>query len=64
MTRTNEKKLFQKYARTNVRKYCFSNRIVSVWNKLPNTVVGAKDINKFKNLLDDHLHDSMWNYED
>ena len=35
-----------------VRKYCFTNRIVNTWNGLPNWVISAKTTNTFKNRLD------------
>ena len=33
-------------------KHYFSNRVVPVWNSLPNNVVMAENINIFKNRLD------------
>ena len=36
----------------NCRKHFFSNRVISTWNKLPESVVKAKDTNQFKNRLD------------
>ena len=33
-------------------RHNFTNRIVSVWNSLPNNVVTANTINTFKNRLD------------
>lgn len=36
----------------NLRKYFFSNRIIAVWNSLPNVVVCAESSNIFKNRLD------------
>ena len=53
-TRGNNFKLFQSSVNTNLRKYFFTNRIVNVWNSLPNNVVTAKNTNTFKNLLDKH----------
>jgi len=35
----------------NLRKHFFSNRIVAVWNSLPNIVVNAESTNIFKNYL-------------
>jgi len=35
-----------------LRKYYFTNRIVNIWNSLPNSVVTANTTNKFKNRLD------------
>ena len=33
------------------------NRIVNTWNNLPYSVVNAKSINEFKNLIDKHFYD-------
>jgi len=35
-----------------LRKYFFTNRIVNVWNSLPDTVVMSEMGNQFKNRLD------------
>jgi len=36
----------------NLRKHFFSNRIIAVWNRLPNIIVNAESTNIFKNRLD------------
>ena len=36
-----------------LRRNCFSNRVVNSWNKLPQDVKSAKNINEFNN--NDHL---------
>ena len=50
-------KLYKKPCRLNVRKYFFTQRIVSLWNSLPNRVVTAPSVNSFKKRLDDYLTD-------
>ena len=35
-----------------MRKFNFTNRVISVWNTLPDTVVSANTIDTFKALLD------------
>jgi len=35
----------------NLRKHFFSNRVIAVWNNLPNIVVSAESTNIFKNRL-------------
>jgi len=35
-----------------LRKHYFTNRVVPIWNSLPNDVVMADNINLFKNHLD------------
>ena len=53
--RGHEHKLFKKRTRNlDLRKYCFSNRIVDQWNDLPGDVVSAPSLNAFKNRLDRH----------
>jgi len=47
-------KLYKKPCRINVRKY-FSQRIVSLWNSLPNHVVAAPSVNSFKKWLNNHM---------
>jgi len=39
------------------RKYCFSIRVVNMWNSFPNYVVSADATNVFKNRLDKFWHD-------
>ena len=51
-TRNSTNKIFIKHCRTNTRKYFFSNRVAPFWNKLPTSVKTAKNINTFKNLLE------------
>ena len=36
-------------------KYSFANRVVSEWNRLPNSVIEARGINAFKGKLDGYL---------
>jgi len=36
----------------NLRKHFVSNRIIAVWNSLPNIIVNAESTNIFKNCLD------------
>ena len=50
-TRGNSLKLLQHYCHYDLRRQNFTNRIVSVWNSLPNNVVTANTINTFKNRL-------------
>jgi len=43
---------------------CFTNRIVNMWNSLPDNVILADNVNQFKNRLDKHwkMHDIVLNY--
>ena len=38
-----------------VRHNFFTNRVTEHWNKLPNIVVNAHNLNSFKKLLDDYM---------
>jgi len=39
-----------------LRKFSFSNRVVNIWNSLPNWVVSANTTNTFKSRLDKFWH--------
>ena len=51
-TRGNIFKLDHGVFKYDLRKYFFTNRIVNLWNDLPDYVVTAKTINSFKGRLD------------
>ena len=51
-TRNNEGKIFVEFAKTRLRKNCFSNRVPPSWNVLPTAFKMAGTLNTFKNLLD------------
>ena len=53
-TRGNSRKLTVMRCRFDLRKYCFTNPIVNMWNSLPNNVILADNVNQFKNRLDKH----------
>ena len=48
MARGHSKKLFKPRARLNVRKNSFSHRVIKDWNNLPESVIGADDLETFK----------------
>ena len=58
-TRGHSRKLEKKYSRLDIRKYFFSNRVVELWNGLPENVVAAGSVNSFKNRLDSHWSKSV-----
>jgi hypothetical protein len=47
-------KLAKHHSRLNIRSNFFSERVVSLWNSLPDSVVQAPIVNAFKNRLDAH----------
>ena len=53
----NKKKLFKYKARLDVRKYPFSNRVVDIWNSLPDSVISAEIVFSFETRLDDYWKD-------
>jgi hypothetical protein len=54
ITRGHSLKLVKNRCRTETRKNFFTNRVVDVWNNLPNSVVTAKNVETFKRRLDKH----------
>ena len=63
VTRGNKKKLFKYRARLDVRKYSFSNRVVDLWNSLPDSVISAETVFTFQTRLDDYWKDQDILYE-
>ncbi|KAK3713833.1 hypothetical protein RRG08_033806 [Elysia crispata] len=59
------KKLIKKRSCLAVRSNFFSERVVSGWNSLPESVVSAPSVNAFKNRLDAHwvTHPAIYNPE-
>jgi hypothetical protein len=51
-TRGHNYKIVKERSRLDIRKHCFSQRIVSEWNRLPPSVVAAESVNSFKNRYD------------
>jgi hypothetical protein len=52
-------KLHKKRFYTDTGKYVFSNRVVDVWNRLPNAVVSCNTVTSFKCMLD-HVLQHDW----
>jgi hypothetical protein len=51
-TRGHSKKIKKKFCKINLRKFSFTNRIVDLWNTLPQSVIDAKDVRQFEIRLD------------
>lgn len=50
-TRGHHLKLYPTHCRLDIRKYCFSNRIITLWNSLPVNVINSKNVCEFKKTL-------------
>jgi hypothetical protein len=57
-TRTS-KKIKKKFCKINLRKFSFINKIVDLWNTLPQSLIDAKDVRQFEIKLDKY-----WEHED
>ncbi len=51
-TRGHAYKLEKKHVRLQIRQHNFKNRVINLWNSLPEGVVSAPTLNTFKNWLD------------
>ena len=61
ITRNNGYKLIGNRFRTDKAKNFFTNKIVNVWNLLPNSIVSSTTINQFKNRIDKYFTDDKIN---
>ena len=59
-TRSHNFKLKKNSFNTNQYKYFYTNRIVNLWNSLPNHIVNSKSVNMFKNKIDKHFEEYMY----
>ena len=62
-TRNNDRRLQKVRFKYDLRKYCFTNRVVNIWNSLPNWVVIAENTNIFKTRLDMFWHNQDIMYD-
>ena len=54
-TRGHRMKLTIDHNRLDIRKYCFSQRVVHVWNSLPESCISAPSLSIFKCMVDIYL---------
>jgi len=59
----NNYELIQHHCHYDLRKLSFTNRVIPIWNSLPNHVVFADTINTFKNRLDKFWSDQQVLYD-
>jgi hypothetical protein len=62
-TRGNSCKLKVVRCKYDIRKFSFCNRVVNVWNCLPDFVVNSESLNTFKNNLDKHWKLELFYYD-
>lgn len=55
-------KIYKQRARLDVRKYTFSQRVVNVWNSLPNEAILESTINGFKGQMEKFLSPLQGSY--
>ena len=52
LVEVDNKNIVKQKAKTDLRRYFYSHRVVDNWNELPSLVKNATDVNNFKNLYD------------
>ena len=60
-TRGHNYKLLKSQYRCRPRQSFFSVRSINDWNSLPANIVNATSLNQFKNLLDEHWNNQLFN---
>ena len=62
-TRGHSLKLFKDRSKQELRRHFFSQRVINIWNSLPDTVVTAPSVNTLKNRLDKHWRNQAVKYD-
>jgi len=57
---TNGFKIKKQHVNTNRFRHFFVNRVINTWNNLPANVVSLETVNSFKNALDRHFSNIMY----
>ena len=58
-TRGNDRRLQKVRFKYDLRKYCFTNHVVNMWNSLPNWIVIVENTDIFKTRLDTFWHNRI-----
>ena len=62
-TRGHSLKLFKDRSKRELRRHFFSQRVINIWNLLPDTVVTGPSVNTLKNRLDKHWRNQAVKYD-
>ena len=62
-TRGHSLKLFKDRSKRELRRHFFSQRVINIWNSLPDTIVTAPSVNTQKNRLDKHWRNQAVKYD-
>jgi hypothetical protein len=65
ITRGHGRRLYMQQSSKNIRRFCFSVRVVARWNSLPEETVESPTLNVFKDRIDEFLKDKdiCFNYK-
>ena len=61
-TRGHSLKIEKHHCRLDIRRNFFTQRIIDIWNVLPESTVRATSVNIFKNRIDSYLQDQPMKY--
>ena len=62
-TRGHSLRIKKQHCRLNIRQQSFTQRVVNIWNSLPESVVNATSVNSFKNQLIEHWKRAVNKFE-
>jgi hypothetical protein len=62
-TRGNSLKLYKPGCKSTIRSKFFANRVINLWNTLPDDTVNAKSVNSFKAQVDKKFADIMYDFD-
>ena len=62
-TRGHNYKLTKEFNRLDIRKNSFSQRVVELWNSLKYETVNSKNVNDFKNRIDNELKHLKYKFD-
>ena len=60
-TRTNGYKITKIHTNKTSYQHFFTNRVINKWNSLPADIVNTETVNSFKNVLDNHFQNIIYN---